>query len=245
VPEGSITAIDVRSVHERVYDEMRRSLLQGSFSAGQSLTIRGLAASLGTSEMPVREAIKRLVAERMIVQLSNRSFQVPELEWSQFEELISLRLYVEGLAARRAVSHMDDALLGKLTRLNAMMKSGLQTRDRQLVLKSNQEFHFTLYSAASSSIMMELIEMLWMRSGPYLAEALLKIDDADEMFGEFANIHDKLISALVERNEDAVFEALKQDLWSTARWYENRIDKVRSTPPEVAPLSFIKFSAGT
>lgn len=237
----NISTVDARSVHERVYDEMRRSLLQGTFAAGQSLTIRSLAAALGTSEMPVREAIKRLVAERMIVQLSNRSFKVPELEWGQFEELIGLRVSIEGLAARRAVANMSDELLGKLTRLNTMMRAGLKQDDRSLALRSNQEFHFTLYSASSSPILMELIEMLWMRSGPYLAEAMFKIENAGSFFSFATEVHDKLIAALVSRDEDAVFEALKEDLWSTASWYENHIDSARTHPP-VVPLSFIRFA---
>ncbi|WP_162252648.1 GntR family transcriptional regulator [Rhizobium sp. Root483D2] len=242
VQQDKITTIDVRSVHERVYDELRRSLLQGHYAAGQSLTIRGLAATLGTSEMPIREAIKRLVAERMIVQLSNRTFQVPELEWAQFEELTSLRISIEGLAAKRAVPNMDDALLGKLTRLNATMKAGLQNNDRALVLRSNQEFHFALYAASGSPLMVELIEMLWMRSGPYLAEAIQKIDDANFFFARASDIHDTLITALIARDEEAVFQALKQDLWSTASWYKDRIDMARSHPPDIAPMTFIRFS---
>lgn len=220
---------------------MRRALLQGSFAVGQSLTIRGLASALGTSEMPVREAIKRLVAERMIVQLSNRSFQVPALEWSQFEELISLRMSIEGLAAQRAVAHSGDELLGKLTRFNETMKDALAKGDRARALRSNQEFHFALYAAAGSPILMELIETLWMRCGPYLAEAMFKIGDSRAFFGYAAELHEKLIRAVVERDEAAVFAALKDDLWSTAQWYESRIGDLRSQPPEVTPLPFHKF----
>jgi len=217
-----IAAVDTRSLAERVYDQLRQSLLQGKLRAGESITIRSMASALGTSEMPVREAMKRLLAERMIYQRPNRTYQVPGLERDEFAELIDIRVSIEGSAARRAVSQADDALIGKLTRYNSDMKSSLESGDKNGVLKGNQEFHFALYSAANSSILMQLIELLWMRSGPYLAEALFEIDDAKAFFVKATITHEKLISALIAKDEDAVFVALKEDLLSTAQWYEDR-----------------------
>ncbi|WP_136440174.1 GntR family transcriptional regulator [Pacificoceanicola onchidii] len=220
---GPVEAVDTRSLAERVYDQLRQSLLQGKLRAGQSMTIRSMAKALGTSEMPVRESMKRLLAERMIVQRANRTYQVPALERSEFVELTSIRVSLEGSAARQAVENADDALIGKMTRHNLEMKSNLAEGNSAGVLAANQEFHFALYRASGSEILLQLIELLWMRSGPYLAEALAEIRDAEDFFSRATETHDRLINALIARDEDGVFNALKDDLESSAHRYEKHI----------------------
>lgn len=69
------------------------------FAPGQSLTIRGLADSLGTSSMPVRESLQRLVAEHALVQMPNRTFKVTPFTPEMFRELVRVRMTVEGFAA--------------------------------------------------------------------------------------------------------------------------------------------------
>lgn len=225
-PVGSV---DTRSLTERVYEQIRQSLLQGKLCAGDSMTIRGMAQALGTSEMPVREAMKRLLAERMIIQKPNRTFQVPALERGEFVGLTEIRVSIEGSAARKAVAHADDALIGKMTRHNSAMKASLERDDNASVLKANQELHFALYEAAKSDILMQLIELLWMRSGPYLAEALTEIEDAKSFFVSATETHDRLISAVVDKDEDRVAEVLREDLESTAQWY---VDNLNAKPED-------------
>ena len=218
-----VSTVDTRSLAERVYEQLRQSLLQGKLRAGQSMTIRSMAEALGTSEMPVREAMKRLLAERMITQRPNRTYQVPGLQREEFDELIDIRVSIEGSAAKRAVTVADDALIGKLTRHNLDMKSNLEAGDSLAVLRNNQEFHFTLYSAANSEILMQLIELLWMRSGPYLAEALFELSDAKAFFLQATQTHEKLINALIAKDEEGVYAVLREDLMSTAQWYEDQL----------------------
>ena len=65
------------TLHDRVYAELRRSLIHGVFDAGQMLRIQDLAEKLQTSTMPVREALARLVSEQALEALPNRSVRVP------------------------------------------------------------------------------------------------------------------------------------------------------------------------
>ena len=67
------------TVQDRVYTEMRRALIGGLFEPGQVLTIRGLADALATSTMPVREAVGRLITEKALEALPNRSARVPPI----------------------------------------------------------------------------------------------------------------------------------------------------------------------
>lgn len=216
-----MSAVDARSVQQRVYEEIRQGLAQGNFSMGQSLTIRGLAAILGTSEMPVREAIKRLVAERIIVQLSNRSFQVPHLNWSQFGEIMELRLAIEGMSIERATPLVKDEIIYELELKNEQMKHALHSHDEKGTLVSNQEFHFAIYSISKSSIMMEIIGALWLRSGPYLSEAISKVNGGFDIFWRSSKIHDRIIDSLRKKDAQAACAALQLDLVEVAAWYRD------------------------
>ena len=74
--QRTLAPIDVTTVQERVYQSLRLGLLRGEFLPGEQVSIRGLAEVLGTSAMPVREAVARLIAERAIEQTGPRTLRV-------------------------------------------------------------------------------------------------------------------------------------------------------------------------
>src|SRR6185312_9706733 len=119
-PEPSqlgLTRIERETVQERVYGVLRDQLMRGAFEPGQKLKIAELASALGTSAMPVREALNRLAAERAIESLPNRSVKVPSLSKDALHDLVETRFAVEGLAVARAAANMTpetSALLREL-----------------------------------------------------------------------------------------------------------------------------------
>lgn len=217
----AFSAVDSRSVHERVYDEIRLGLSQGLFAEGQTLTTRGLSANFGTSEMPVREAIRRLVAEKYIIQMGNRSFQVPILDAEAFRDVISVRLLLEGQAAAIAASVATSEDVSRLREVNAQMRTAIDERDTRQTLRINEEFHFLVYNLAGSKVLVETIETLWSRSGPYLA-TVVGIDGELSVFSTAGHMHDHIIDAIEAGNEEASRDALVADISHAAAWYEER-----------------------
>ncbi len=216
-----LAAVDNSSLQERVYRELRCALQQGRLTSGQQLTIRALARAVGTSEMPVREAVKRLLAEGALQQAANRSLQIVPIERARLQEMTRIRIALEGMAARLAVEAADKTLATILGRINSEMRMALQTRQAADVLSCNQEFHFTIYRAAESPQLFEIIEMLWLRSGPYLALAYAGPHDARPMFEQATTIHDRLVKALRRRDAEMVQQSLALDIARAADWYIN------------------------
>ena len=95
------------TLNDEVYDSLKDALIQGKIAPGATMTIRSLADSFGTSMMPVREALRRLVAEHILVLLPNRSVSLPVLTTDKFEEITRIRLSLEGLAAEEATRHIS------------------------------------------------------------------------------------------------------------------------------------------
>ncbi|WP_284946280.1 GntR family transcriptional regulator [Acidisoma cladoniae] len=208
-----VTAIDVTTVQERVYRELRSALQQGRLVSGQSMTVRALARAVGTSEMPVREALRRLIVEGALVQVPNRSFQVVPMTLDRLAELTRVRVALEGMAARLAAGASNAAFVARLTALNAQMQDAVRAGEsNDEILRANQEFHFAIYTAAASPQLLEFIDMLWLRSGPYLSTVLRGSPEARDLFRRGAVSHDRLIRAMARRDANAAARALIADI---------------------------------
>src|SRR5690606_31987233 len=99
---------------DQVYADIKQLLLSGMIPPGQKVTLRGLAGALGTSPMPVRDAVARLVNEGALEMLPNRSLRVFKPRLSEFLEIVKLRCCLEGFAAYEAAANMTPARLRKI-----------------------------------------------------------------------------------------------------------------------------------
>ena len=140
----------------------------GRFAPGQKVTFRYVAGVLGVSLTPVREAMRRLVAEGAFEMNPNRSVRVPLMTRDKVLELRDIRMELEGLAAAKAALAASRAQIANIRRtareILAARDRGDGVTDRQKV----REFHFAVYAAAAQSTLMRLIEGLWLQTGPYM-----------------------------------------------------------------------------
>ena len=166
VPVGEISRENVR---ERVYSEFRYAIMQGRFIPGQMITIQELANAFGTSTMPVREALRRLVAERALHSLRNRSVAIPALSEERLNDILRVRLEVEGAATEWAATKIGKTALRRLDRICNEMAQSIQSGRTRNFLQKNQQFRFTIYESAKSPTIMPIIESLWLQIGPYLS----------------------------------------------------------------------------
>ena len=156
------------SMQDRVYGELKAAVMAGAFRPGQAITMQELADQFGTSTMPIRDALRRLAAERVMVTLSNRSVAVPELTAERFRDLLRVRMTLEGQAVEWAAASLTDAELAELGRLNAEMNRPVVQKDPHRFLLLNQQFHFGIYRGARSAVLLPVIEGMWLQVGPYI-----------------------------------------------------------------------------
>lgn len=227
--------IDSATIQWQVYQRLREALFTGRLSPGESLTIRNLAASLGTSPMPVREALQRLVAERALVQMPNRTFRVTPFTPEMFRELTRVRMTVEGLAANQAARRISPAGLRRLTQLNTAMIRGIERKDPAQVMTANRDFHFTLYEIAEMPQLLDIINGLWLRAGPYLSNAHRKLADPLPFFRAGTLFHERIIKACAENAPKAAGSLMACDIWHSARRFRGDVGLINAPDPEIAP----------
>jgi DNA-binding GntR family transcriptional regulator len=156
------------SLRNQVYDSLREALTAGRFVPGQKLTFRFVAGALGVSLTPVREALRRLVAEGAFEMQPNRSVRVPRMTQARILELRDIRIAIEGLAAEKAAERASKQQIGRLRRIALEIATARSAGDSATDRLKVREFHFALYAIADQPTLLRVIEGLWLQTGPYM-----------------------------------------------------------------------------
>lgn len=191
------------SLTAQVESTLRSALIVGKLKPGARLVTRDLAAQLGTSITPVREALLRLVSAGALDATPAAAFLVPEITSERYGEITIIRKELEGLAVRVAASMIDKKQLSELRKLCTRFKQAKVSGDVEQALEANLAFRFTLYSYAKMPTLEALIEQLWVQIGPcfnYLYPQSMEMAQGHHNY-------DNLLQAL-ERKESELSENL-------------------------------------
>lgn len=205
------------TTQDLVYEQLRDALIAGKFEAGQGFTISALAEQFGTSHMPVREALRRLAAENALSIGTSGTAMVPLTSGSDLDFLCQTRCILEGAAAELAASRIDAAAVGHLEAVARTHVQALRDGASDRMLASNREFHFGVYEAAGNPVIVNLIQNLWLRHGPYVRLLSDRMTDLliSDSGGNYSRHHTALIEALRAGNGAAAAEAVIADITST------------------------------
>lgn len=197
------------TVQERVYCALRDQLMRGGFEPGQKLKIADLAEAFGTSAMPVREALNRLAVERALETLPSRTVRVPTLSKDALQDLREARFAIEGLAIARAASNITSESLATLERLIVAQCETDEDHVSERSAEQNRAFHFAIYRQSGSTVILPIIESLWLQFGPYLRQASERFDGGE---GRGTNFHREMLDALSQSDGIAARAALEADI---------------------------------
>jgi len=209
---SGIHPVGTDTLGKRVYNELRNFLMVGGVQPGEKLTLRQLTAAFGTSLMPVREAVHRLAAEGALEVLPNRAIRVPKMPRARFDELIQLRIMLEGLAVATAATRMSDEDIAHLEETNESFIAEMRKPEtsRQPFLH-NKEFHFAIYRAAEMPVLLSMIENMWLQFGPFLHFSMgVKGRMATNKFAP--DSHRRMIQSMKEKNGEIGRKALADDI---------------------------------
>lgn len=214
-----VTPLKRQTLSADVYAQLRELLISGHMMPGEQISLRSTAAALGVSVMPVREAVHRLVAEQALELTPNRALRVPVMSVSQFREITSIRVNLEGLATEQAAEHLSDAAIVQITALHDRFSEEMARSrpDSSRLIAVNKELHFAVYKGAGMPILLQMIEALWLRIGPILNHDLRS---GSRRVGEqvAVNHHARLVAALKRRDGVSARAALQGDIESAAEY---------------------------
>lgn len=152
--------------HDRIYRSLRAQIMHGEIAPGTALTLRGIARDFGVSMTPAREAVQRLAAEGALTLSASGRIATPELGPERIEELAALRAILEPELASRALPRAHMALIERLQTINAANAEAVVKHDAVAYIRTNLEFHRTLYLRAQAPAILALTETVWLQLGP-------------------------------------------------------------------------------
>ncbi|MET8508994.1 GntR family transcriptional regulator [Streptomyces sp. NPDC004787] len=189
-----------------VLAELRRAITTGELRPGDPIRQDALAARLDVSRVPLREALKALEAEGLVVHHVHRGYYVAELSLGDLEEIYRIRRLLETEAVRTALGRAPDGLADALERVQEEVERAARAGDVTVMAEANRRFHFTLIEASGMPRLVRLIATLWDATDAYRALYYAEDPHRERAVHE----HRAVVSAVAEGDEEAVVRRLDE-----------------------------------
>lgn len=150
-----------KPLRDVVFENLRTAILEGNLKAGQRLMEVQLAEQLGVSRTPIREAIRKLELEGLVVMLPRKGAYVANMSFKDLIDVLEIRATLEGLAASLAAERRNDEDVIKLEKVAKEFEEGVRNADIEVVLKKDVEFHENIFLMANNKKLYHLITSLW------------------------------------------------------------------------------------
>ncbi|MEV6327911.1 GntR family transcriptional regulator [Streptomyces sp. NPDC051909] len=189
-----------------VLTELRRAITTGELRPGDPIRQDALAARLDVSRVPLREALKTLEAEGLVVHHVHRGYYVAELSLADLEEIYRIRRLLETEAVRTALVRAPDGLADALERIQEEVERAAGAGDVTVMAEANRRFHFTLIEASGMPRLVRLIATLWDATDAYRALYYAEDPHRERAVHE----HRAVVSAVAEGDETAALRWLDE-----------------------------------
>ncbi|HOG01760.1 MAG TPA: GntR family transcriptional regulator [Clostridia bacterium] len=151
---------DKQSLTAKVYARIRDDIIEGRYSNGDYLVETKLAEELDVSRTPIREALKQLELEDLVVSIPNRGVMVQGMTSHDIDDIFTIRHLIEGQAAYWAAERIDQKSLVRLTEIIELMEMYTRKNDATNLARLDTEFHDVIFSACDSRVLRHILAQL-------------------------------------------------------------------------------------
>lgn len=195
----SLTKINLdnyKPLRDIVFENLRNAILEGDLKAGKRLMEVQLAEQLGVSRTPIREAIRKLELEGLVVMLPRKGAYVANMSFKDLIDVLEIRANLEGLAAYLAAERRRDEDINDLERLAKEFEKSVRETDIDNVLKKDIEFHEKIFLMANNKKLYQLITSLWEQVHRFRVTYVSNYDASLSLVDE----HNKILEAIKSGN---------------------------------------------
>lgn len=196
------------SLHEELVDRLRNLVIEDALKPGEKVPEKDLCNAFGVSRTPLREALKVLASEGLIVLQANRGARVAEITDAELAQAFPVIAALEQLAAELACTHIDTATIANIERLHEDMRSAFEQRDRPAYFKANQSIHTAIIRAAGNDILETQHRLVASR----VRRARFVVNLSDDRWSEAIQEHQRMIALLKDRNGAELGKLMKSHL---------------------------------
>ncbi|MFG3133278.1 GntR family transcriptional regulator [Streptomyces tendae] len=209
-PRGALQPITSRSVVEQATEELRRAILAGDLAPGAEYSLRELAGMLDISFIPIREALRSLESEGLVIMRPGRSAVITPLDLDDLHGIYRLRRALEPEIARRSCGLLTDEKLDLLESL--AIDFGAREHGMADIYDDHHAFHLALLAPAATAWDIRVLTTLWRAGERYIRIGFGRLDPDPTEHERRGKAHTDLVAAFRTRDPDAVALAVEQHL---------------------------------
>lgn len=208
-PEShDLSPVGRATLQSQIVAQLQERLITGKFKPGEKLTLRALAKSLGTSLMPVREALQHLQSIGALDVQPNRTAIVPILRAEEILELSDIRCALEGIGAERAAKIIDSRGVQLLWEKYARMESLREHYGEVPYLHAHWDLHMTIVQISQAQMLTTMLKSIWLRIGPMVRPGPPGYHHVERSLDD----HRAIVQAVVNRDAEAARRAITSDI---------------------------------
>ncbi len=217
-PAQAPLMLHVATKAEAVYQELRSRILDGSIEPASTLNQEALAATLGLSITPLREALRRLESDGLVRLEAHRTMTIAPLTRRELHELYAVRLQLDPYAAALTAREASDETLTEIGRLARKRVE----RNPRALLQHNRTFHHAIYSSCGNLVLIGVLDQLWNRTDRY--RLIVLQNRIQERAAE--EEHREIAAALLGRDARRVADLVNRHVEKTQRLIEQLAEEL-------------------
>jgi DNA-binding GntR family transcriptional regulator len=232
---SSLKALERKSTSDRISDELRQMIIEGSLMPGEQLGEARIAELLGVSRAPVREALQQLVQQKLLVSARNRGVSVVSFSASDIWEIYDARCAIESHAAGRILDNGAGARARASDRLRTALeplKIAVRQGDHRRISAADLDFHRTLVASGENSRLVDAYAILSAQALTCINRLEIAIPSGSEVIDD----HQVLIDALAQGHREPLLQAINDHLSVAASHL--------TAPPSAAPADAARAEGG-
>ena len=210
---SALFKLEPSSLREQAADAIRAGIITGEIRVGELYSVPTLAARLGVSATPVREAMLDLANEGLVEPVRNRGFRVVELTDDDLDEILGLRVLLEVPSAGRVAGTLTPEQLERLEALVAETEAKAEAFDIPGFLAADRAFHLALLEPLGSRRLVDLVAMLRDQTRLYGLPSLI----SSGILKTAAAEHREILDAVAAGKANDATRAMQRHLEETTR----------------------------
>lgn len=189
-----------------VFQTLRQAILRGELKPGERLMEIHLAQKLGVSRTPVREAIRKLELEGLVLMIPRKGAVVAEITVTDLEDVLEVRMALEELAVKLACRKITEEQLNAMRQREEIFRKSLYGDDVAACAQADMEFHDAIYAATGNSRLVQILNNLREQMYRYRLEYIKDEEKRQILLAEHRKIYRALCSRHVEEAKQAMRE---------------------------------------
>lgn len=194
--EHNETEFNVGSLRGKVFNLLQNDILNGVYQTGDSLVETKLSEELGVSRTPIREAIRQLELEGLVQSIPNKGTFVKGISAQDIEDIYTIRMLIEGLAARWATEKVTDAIIKELKEVVELEEFYTSKNDVSHLLQYDTKFHDIIFKASKSMPLMHTLSAFH----NYIQRARNMSLNNPERANMVLSEHKSILQAIIEKD---------------------------------------------